>query len=108
MDTPRDRLPTLEPGTRSRISARLTAPGDETPRARQGGAPRAGGRSPRPSGNVCAKPLRLERSPQTRGVPSSGAGPSQNKRVRGVASVGRSGPGEVLEVIFGSGGPEFV
>ena len=36
------------------------------------------GGSPRPSGDVCAEPLRLEGSPETRGVPSSGAGPSQN------------------------------
>ena len=52
--------------------------GDETPRARQGGGPRARGRSPRPSIDVCAEPLHLEGSPETRGVPSSGAGPSQN------------------------------
>ena len=50
---PHDCMPSLERGTRSRISARFMAPGDETPRARQGGAPRAG-------------------------VPSSGARPSQN------------------------------
>ena len=43
-----------------------------------GGAPRAGGRSPRPSDDVCAEPLRLEGSRETRGVLSSGAGPSQN------------------------------
>ena len=93
---PHDCLPTLEPGTRTRISARFMAPGHETPRARQGDAPRAGGRSPRPSGDVCAEPLRLEGSPETRGVPSSGAGPSQNGTCSGVSSVGRSGPGEVL------------
>ena len=61
------------------------APGREPPRARRGGAPRAGGRSPRPSGDVCAEPLRLERSPETRGVSSSGAGPSQNGTCSGVA-----------------------
>ena len=72
------------------------APGHETPRARQGGAPRAGGRSPRPSGDVCAEPSRLEGSPETRGVPSSGLGPPRTERVRGVASVGRSESGEVL------------
>ena len=75
---PHDEWPTLEPGTRSRISGRFMAPGLETPRARRGGASRARGRSPRPSGDVCAKPLRLEGSPETRGVPSSGAGPSQH------------------------------
>ena len=53
------------------------ASGHETPRARQGGAPRAEDRSPHPSGDVCAEPLRLDVSPETRGVPSSGAGPSQ-------------------------------
>ena len=84
------------------------APGREPPRARRGGAPRAGGRSPRPSGDVCAEPLRLEGSPETRGVPSSGAGPSQNGTCSGGGMVGRAGPGEVLQVIFGSGGPESV
>ena len=73
-----DELPTLEPGTRYRISARFTAPGHETPRARRGGVPSAGGRSPRPSDDVCAEPVRLKGSPETRGVPSSRAGPSQN------------------------------
>ena len=72
-DLRNDELPTLEPGTRSWISARFMAPGQETPRARRGGAPRARGRSSRPSGDVCAEPLRLEGSPETRGVPSSGA-----------------------------------
>ena len=46
------------------ISARFMAPGHETPRARQGGAPRARGRSPRPSGDACTEPLRLEGSPE--------------------------------------------
>ena len=65
------------------------APGHKkTPRARQGGAPRARGRSPRPSGDVCAKPLRLEGSPETRGVRSSGAGPSQNGTCSG-GGIGR-------------------
>ena len=81
-------MPTLEPGTRSRISARFT-PGHETPRARRGGAPRPGGRSPCPSGDVCAEPLRLEGSPETRGVPSSGAGPSQNGTCSG-GGIGRT------------------
>ena len=75
---PHDYLPTLEPSTRSRISARFIAPRDETSRAHQGGAPPAGGRSPRPSGDVCAEPLRLEDSLEARGVSSSGAGLSQN------------------------------
>jgi len=40
------------------------APGHETPLAHQEDAPRAGGgRSPRPSGDVCAEPWRLEGSP---------------------------------------------
>ena len=85
---PHDCLPTLEPGARSRISARFMAPGHETPRARQGGAPRAGGRSPRPSGDVRAEPLCLKGSPETRGVPSSGAGPSQNETCSG-GGIGR-------------------
>ena len=85
---PHDCLPTLEPGTRSRISARFMAPGHETPRARRGGTPRAGGRSPCPSGHLCAEPLRLEDSPETRGVPSSRAGPSQNGTCSG-GGIGR-------------------
>ena len=44
-----------------------------------GGAPRAGGRSPRPSDDVCAEPSRLESSLETRGVARSGAGPFQNR-----------------------------
>ena len=75
---PYDCLPTLEPGTRSRITARFMAPRHEAPRVRQGGDSRAGDRSPRPSGDVCAEPLRLKVSPESRGVPSSGTGPSQN------------------------------
>ena len=86
------KLPTLEAGTGSRISARFMAPGHETPRARRGDAPRVGGRGPRPSYDVCAEPLRLESSPESRGVPSSGAGPSQNGTCSGVASVGKAGP----------------
>ena len=105
---PHDCMPTLEPGTRSRISTRFTAPGHEAPRNLWGGAPRAGGRISLPSGDVCAEPLRLEAFSETRGVPSLGAGPSQNGTCSGVASVGRSGPGEVLLIIFRSGGPESV
>ena len=96
---PHDSLPTLEPGTRSRISARFMVRGHEILRARQGAAPRAGGRSPSPSGDIWAEPLRLDGSPETRGVPSSGAGPSRTERIRGVASVGRSRPGEVLYIV---------
>ena len=48
----------------------------------------ATGRSPRPSGDVCAEPLRHEGSPETRGVPSSGAGPSQNGTCSG-GGIGR-------------------
>ena len=54
------------------------APGHETPRGGQGGPRRAGSRSPRPSGEVCAESPRLEGSPETGGVPPSGAGPDQN------------------------------
>ena len=75
---PDDCLPTPEPGTRCRISARFMAPAHETPRARQGGAPRPGGHSPHRSSDVCAEPLRVGDYPEARGVPSSGAGPSQN------------------------------
>ena len=85
---PHDHLPTLEPGTRSRISARFMAPGHEPPRARRGGASRARGHSPCPSGDVCAEPLRLEGSPETRRVLSSGAGLSRNGTCSG-GGIGR-------------------
>ena len=50
------------------------APGDETSRVHHGGVSQAGGRSPRPSRDVCAEPLRLGDSLETRGVPYWGAG----------------------------------
>ena len=46
------------------------------------------------------------REPET--FPLRGLGPPRTERVWGVASLGRSGPGEVLFTIFGSGGPESV
>ena len=85
---PHDHLPTLGPDTKARISARFMAPGRESPRARRGDAPRAGACSPRPSGDVCVEPLRLEGSPETRGVPSSGAGSSHNGTCSG-GGIGR-------------------
>ena len=91
-----DELPTLEPGTRSPISARFTAPGHETPRARRGDDPRAGGRRPRPSADVCAEPLRHEGSPETRGVLSSAAGPSQNGTCSG-GGIGRKSRGSTMK-----------
>ena len=42
------------------------------------GCSSAGGRRPRLFGDVCAEGLRLEVSPETRGVPFSGTGPSEN------------------------------
>ena len=98
-----DCLPTLKAGKRSRISGRFMAPGLETPRARRGGASRARGRSPRPSGDVCAKPLRLEGSPETRGVPSSRAGPSLNgtRSGGGIGRKSRAGRSTVNYFWFG-------
>ena len=96
LSLPHDEFPTLESGTRSRISARFMAPGHKTPRARRGVATRARGRSPRPSGNVCAEPLRLEDSPETQAFPPRGLSPPRRERARGMASVGRVGPGELL------------
>ena len=72
------------------------ARGDETPRAHQGGVPRAEGRSPRPSGDLCAEPLRLELLSKPEAFPLRGLGPSRTERVWGLASVARSGQGEVL------------
>ena len=91
------------PGTGSRISARFLAPGHEPPRARWGGAPRAGGRSLRPSGDVCAEPLRLEGSPETRDIPSSGAALSQNRTCSGggIGSKIRAGRSAVNYFRFG-------
>ena len=97
-----DCLPTLEPGTRSRISARCMAPGRETPRARRGGAPRPGvaGRvllatcAPR----VCAS--RFLRKPEE--FRFRGLGPLRMECVRGVALVRRAGPGDVQQfLLFG-------
>ena len=86
---PHDCLPTLELGTRSRISARFMAPGHETPRTRRGCASRAGVRSPRPFLATCA-PSPCASKPETRGVPSSGTGPSQNGTWSG-GGIGRKG-----------------
>ena len=79
------------------------APRHETPRTRRGGAPRAGGRSPRPSGDVCAEPLRLEGSPETRGVPPSGAGPFENETCSrgGIDRKSRAGRSAVDSFRFG-------
>ena len=93
---PHDCLPTLEPGTRSRVSARYMARGDETPRAHQRGAPRGGDRSPRTSLHVCAEPLRLDVLWKPEALPVRWLGPPRTERVWGVASVARSGPGELL------------
>ena len=105
---PHDRFPTMEPGTRSRISSRFMAPRHETPRARRGGTSQAGGRSQRPSGDMCAEPLRLEGSPKTRCVPSSEAGRSQ-KGTCSDSGIGRTSRAGIIAVnIFGSGVPESV
>ena len=80
---PHDCLPTLESGTRSRISARFMARGDETPRSYQGGTPRAGGRRPPPSRYVCAEPLRLEVLGKPQAFPFRGLGPPRAERVWG-------------------------
>ena len=91
-----DCLPTPEPGTRSQISARCMARGHETPITRQGDAPRAGDCSLRASGDVHAghSASKVLRKPEA--FPIQKLGPPRTERVRGVASVGRSGPGEVL------------
>ena len=72
------------------------ARGDETPRAHQGGAPRVGGWSPRPSHDMCAEPFRLEVLRKPEAFPLRELGPPRTERVWGVASVARSGPGELL------------
>ena len=116
---PHDCLPTLEPGTRCRISAGFMAPGHETPRdswrrdtklrVLVRGVLRGRGAAVRVFLATCAlspcasKVLRKPEASTLRGL-----GPPRTERVRGVASVGRSGPGEVLSIIFGSGGPGSV
>ena len=97
---PHDCLPTLEPGTRSRISTRFMARGDETPRAHQGGAPRARGWSPRPSRDVCVEPLRLQVLWKPQAFPLRGLGLSRKERVRAVASVARLGPWKSTVIYF--------
>ena len=74
---PHDCLSTLEPGTRSWISTRFMARGDETPRADQGVllGREAGVRAL--LGRVRGA-LSSRSSLETQGVSSSGAGPSQN------------------------------
>ena len=67
-----DCLPTLEPGTKSRISARFMAQGGSSGGCSSGG----GGRLPF-SRRVCGV-LVPRSSLETRGVPSSGPGHSQN------------------------------
>ena len=57
------------------------AQGDETPRAHQAGAPRVEGRSPRPSRDVCAEPLRLELLWKPEAFPLRGLGPPIAERV---------------------------
>ena len=59
---------TAHTGARYEISdlREIYVPGTRTPLARRGGVPRARGRSPRPSGDVCAEPLHLEGSPEIR------------------------------------------
>ena len=97
---PHDYVRTMEPGTRSQISASFSALGDETSRAHKGGAPRAGGRSPRPSGNVCAEFLRLEVfwKPEVFLLPRLGQ--PWTEHVWGVASVARSGPRRSTTVFY--------
>ena len=52
------------------------------------------------------EPLLIEGSPETRGVPSWGAGPSQNGTCSG-GGIGRKiRAGRSTEIIFGSRGPE--
>ena len=91
---PHDCLPTLEPSTRSRISARFMAPGEETLWADQGGDPWAGGCSPRPSSDVCAELLLLDDLWKPEAFPLRGLDPPRTERVWGVAPVARTGPGE--------------
>ena len=98
---PHDCLPALEPGTSSQISARFMARGDETPRAHQGGVPRVGGRSLRPSRDVRAESLRLEVLWKPEAFRLRGSGPPRTERVWEMASVARSGPGELLVQLAG-------
>ena len=91
-----DLLPSLKPGTRSRISARFMAPGDETSRAHQGGAPRAGaavcGLLAMCAPSSCAS--KVFRKP--RAFPLWKLGPPITEGVWVVASVARPGPGKLL------------
>ena len=73
-----------------------------------GGAPRTGGAVCPPltpcAPSPCASKVRRKPEPFS----LQGLGPPRTECVRGVASAGRAGPGEVLLITFGSGGPESV
>ena len=60
----------------------------------------SGGPSLRPSRDVCAEPLRLEVLWKLEAFPLRGLGPPRTERVWGVASVARSGPGELLLAVI--------
>ena len=76
------------------------ARGDETKGAHQGGASRAGVRSPLSSRDECAEPLRLEILWKPEGFPLRGPGPPRTDCVWGVASSASSGPGELLVAVI--------
>lgn len=57
---PHECLPSLEPGTKSRISRDLWRGETKLRGLIRGGAPRAEGGSPCPSGDMCFETLRLE------------------------------------------------
>ena len=94
-----DCLPTLEPGTRSRISTRFMAPGcqDAKLRVLVGGVLLGRGAAVRALLATCApSPCASKVLGKPEAFPLRGLGPPRTERVRGVASVGRAGPGEVL------------
>ena len=81
-------------------------PGHETPRACRGGAPRAGGAVRALLATCASSPCASKVRGKSEAFPLRGLGPPRTERVRGMASVGRSGPGEVLQIVIGSGRPE--
>ena len=77
-------------GTRYDISdlREIYGPGRRNSAGSSGGCSSGGGLQFSSSDDVCADPLRFESSAETRGVPSSGAGPSQNGTCSG-SGIGR-------------------
>ena len=79
----------------SDLRAKLMVLGHETPRAHQGGAPRAGGVVGTILATCAPSPFSSKVLRKPEAFPNRGLGPPRLERVRGVESLGRSEPGDV-------------